>query len=97
MADTTTILKKQFIAGAVCPDCREVDRIVVETGVNAASREVSRRRCVVCGFADLFAEVEPVNSASGQASVPRGRPERIRSPSVKSVQVRMLDPKDTSL
>lgn len=38
----------RFIAGAVCPACGEMDRIVIER--DEASAE--RRRCVSCGHAD---------------------------------------------
>ena len=42
-------LKKQFIAGAVCPACNELDRIQMwdEDGV-------PHRQCVACGFADTL-------------------------------------------
>ena len=56
------IFKKRFIAGAVCPECQIVDRIVVETGIQELAQsaadeqpEVSRRRCVACGFAGCTA------------------------------------------
>ena len=42
---------KRFIAGAVCPTCRAVDRIVLE--VTDAG---STRRCVSCGHSDTLAE-----------------------------------------
>jgi len=67
------ITKKRFIAGAVCPECHELDRIVVETAL-FDGQEHARRRCVTCGFADKFAEANLVNSQG----VPRGKPERAR-------------------
>ena len=42
---------RRFIAGAVCPQCRAVDRIVVEDTESGRCR-----RCVSCGYADAFAE-----------------------------------------
>lgn len=48
---------RRFIAGAVCPECRAVDRIVIED--DAGER---RRRCVSCGHSDALvneAAVEP--------------------------------------
>lgn len=36
---------KRFIAGAVCPQCQELDRIVVYTQDDSEYRE-----CVSCGF-----------------------------------------------
>jgi uncharacterized protein len=40
---------RRFIAGATCPRCRALDRIVVEE-----HNGVRRRRCVSCGHADTF-------------------------------------------
>lgn len=83
------IIKKQFIAGAVCPECDVVDRIVVEVTVEAVTEaQLSRRRCVDCGFADEFSSTQK-NLASG---VPKGRPERARVAAVQASAVRILDP-----
>jgi uncharacterized protein len=38
---------RRFVAGAVCPQCRAVDRIVIE-----AEAEGVWRRCVTCGFTE---------------------------------------------
>ena len=45
--------RRKFIAGAVCPECGVMDRIVVE-----AAGSDTIRRCVACGFSDSrnFAE-----------------------------------------
>ncbi|XOV83842.1 MAG: YheV family putative metal-binding protein [bacterium] len=96
------IFKKRFIAGAVCPECQAVDRIVVETAMpvpagKAADRidpeqALSRRRCVACGFADEFSAANLINSQG----VPRGKPEKPRprtDPSTTLTQaVRILVP-----
>ncbi len=42
--------KPRFIAGAVCPSCRTMDRIVVELVDGDPNKE--RRRCVKCGYSD---------------------------------------------
>lgn len=39
--------KKRFIAGATCPKCKQIDRIVT---YNADA--VEYRECVACGFTD---------------------------------------------
>jgi uncharacterized metal-binding protein (TIGR02443 family) len=94
MVDQFTIIKKRFIAGAVCPECDVVDRIVVEVAVRAADQqEVFRRRCVDCSFADPFGVETPI----GTQGVPRGRPEKPKNTPVKPVQVRILDPKEPGL
>ena len=37
--------RRRFIAGAVCPRCAAMDRIVVDL-------DTDRRECVACGFSD---------------------------------------------
>jgi uncharacterized metal-binding protein (TIGR02443 family) len=50
---------RRFIAGAVCPSCRVVDRIVVET--SAAGQ---LRRCVACGHADTLTDLQAPTPAT---------------------------------
>lgn len=58
------VIKTRFIAGAVCPDCQALDRLVVEYAiVELQSSELSRRRCVACGFVEAFNEDQPTASA----------------------------------
>lgn len=73
---------RRFIAGAVCPQCRAVDRIVVE----AAERDEDppRRRCVSCGFSDTLPLANPAE--------PVTRLSRRRSPAADAAPVRILDP-----
>jgi conserved hypothetical metal-binding protein len=40
-------IKKRFIAGAVCPRCGEMDKIV-----NYHDSDKNYRECVACGFKD---------------------------------------------
>ena len=47
MTDTRKPKSSRFIAGAVCPKCNEVDRIVVKE-----EEDRSYRLCVSCGFTD---------------------------------------------
>ena len=47
-------MKKRFIAGAVCPRCGELDRIVM-----LQPEEGPRQRaCVACGFHESLAELD---------------------------------------
>jgi len=83
------IIKKRFIASAVCPSCDVVDRIVVETAVSRLEDcELSRRRCVDCGFADEFSSSEKLSSPV----VPKGRPEKPKAVPAQATIVRILDP-----
>jgi len=42
---TVSTGKRRFIAGAVCPRCAAMDRMVVDM-------ETQRRECVACGFSE---------------------------------------------
>ena len=87
-----TIVRKRFIAGAVCPECNTVDRIVVEYAeVRLSAGELSRRRCVDCGFVDPFADAGAAQTGTG--AIPRGKPERRRPAEVAANPVRIIDPK----
>jgi uncharacterized metal-binding protein (TIGR02443 family) len=97
MSESPIIIKKQFIAGAVCPECDQVDRIVVEVATAKEGVEISRRRCVACGFADPFVEQTAQGMQVIPRGIPKGRPERAKTSSVNPVQIRILDPKDPSL
>ena len=77
---------RRFIAGAVCPQCRAVDRIVLEresTAADASGEERLRRVCVSCGYNDTL--------AAGSAPEPptrfsrRGRDEAAPATAVKIV------------
>lgn len=42
-------MQKRFIAGAVCPQCGAMDRLVIFT-----LDEKNHRECVACGFSDVM-------------------------------------------
>ena len=58
MTDTRKPKSSKFIAGAVCPKCNEVDRIVVKEEEGR-----SYRLCVSCGFTDDKPETTTTPSA----------------------------------
>jgi uncharacterized metal-binding protein (TIGR02443 family) len=83
------VTKKRFIAGAICPDCRVVDRIVVETAAaTPLLPELSRRRCVSCEFCDEFSET----SQRLSQAIPKGRAERAKNSDEQASKVRILEP-----
>lgn len=45
------ITPKRFIAGAICPSCKEIDKLVMWSEDNLPHRE-----CMACGFTDIFDE-----------------------------------------
>ncbi|SDK43865.1 YheV family putative zinc ribbon protein [Microbulbifer yueqingensis] len=71
--------KKRFIAGAVCPRCSAMDRIV-----NYREGEKNFRECVACGFKD---EIR-LQSAPRELGT-RVAPER---DSEREAPVKILDP-----
>lgn len=59
--------RKRFIAGAVCPRCAAMDRIVVDL-------DTDRRECVACGFSDsrpVAARPEELKTRVNRASARR--------------------------
>jgi uncharacterized metal-binding protein (TIGR02443 family) len=77
---------RRFIAGAVCPQCRAVDRTVLEEREGGDRR----RRCVSCGHAETLA----ADSAAEPAVrlQPPTRFSRRRSAAPAATPVRILDP-----
>ena len=77
--------RRRFIAGAVCPQCRALDRLVLEVD---ADDQTQRRRCVGCGFSETM---QASNSTAN--AVPRARFERSKTQAVESQPVKILDPR----
>lgn len=84
--------RRRFIAGAVCPRCAKVDKIVVDLDSDA-------RECVACGFS----EARPVDAAApparnGSPSLPLPElPTRVSRAVARRVEtpaepVKLLDP-----
>ena len=86
---------KRFVSGAVCPECRELDRIVLEAvpldsteeEEGETSNEV-QRRCVSCGFTEIMESEAPPNGVV----LPRARFERAKVPAAEPQVVRLMDP-----
>ena len=71
---------RRFIAGAVCPECRAQDRIVVEE-----LEGVRRRRCVACGHTDSM--------LTGAAPEPATRLSPSGGREVSATPVRIVEPR----
>ena len=79
-------MKKRFIAGAVCPRCGEMDKLVVDL-------EGNHRECVSCGYTD-----ERPKQAQSELRTRVNRPRRrqdIEAQPVKLVQPPSSNPADT--
>lgn len=80
--------RRRFIAGAVCPRCALMDKIVVDL-------DTDQRECVACGFA----EDRPGNAAAQvQPETPsRELPTRVSRPAARRMDtaaepVRLVEP-----
>ena len=78
----------RFIAGALCPACGEMDRLVVEPESDSKSGNPPPRRCVACGYTDAL------QSASSQVPNTRLTGGLRQLPETPSRPVRILDPPD---
>ena len=83
MTEKETPQPRRFIAGAVCPRCGVMDRIVV-------SGDGVIRTCIDCGFSDERPGDTP-SPLSTRVSRPAAR--RVETP---SDVVRLIDPNDKS-
>ncbi len=75
---------RRFIAGAVCPNCQALDRLVLEESAEADAKPI--RRCVACGFSD--------DKAAATSAWPRGRVEggRLKPPVTRPRVVKIIQP-----
>jgi uncharacterized metal-binding protein (TIGR02443 family) len=70
--------RPRFVAGAVCPSCQEMDRMVIDGAAD-------ERRCIACGFV----EARPEAGASMPATrVTRAAARRVET---EAETVRLLD------
>ena len=74
---------RRFIAGAVCPACREMDRVVVET-----LPEGRRRLCVHCGHSETMDDAQVLSGVQ-----PGTRFSRPRVRDAAASVVRIVDPR----
>ncbi|PLW71017.1 hypothetical protein C0039_01680 [Pseudohalioglobus lutimaris] len=77
----TTSRRRRFIAGAVCPRCGEMDKIVVDM-------ETQTRECVACNFS----EARPQDNTAQElpTRVSRAAARRVETP---AEAVTLIDPR----
>jgi uncharacterized metal-binding protein (TIGR02443 family) len=66
------VTRRRFIAGAVCPRCSAMDKIIVDL-------ESDARECVACGFSEGRPK-EAVASGEIPTRVTRGAARRVETP-----------------
>jgi uncharacterized metal-binding protein (TIGR02443 family) len=72
--------RRRFIAGAVCPRCAAVDRVVVDL-------DSDQRECVACGFSE--ARPAPAAARELPTRVSRAAARRVET---RPEAVRLIDP-----
>ena len=72
--------RRRFIAGAVCPRCSAMDKIVVDL-------DKDQRECVACGYSDGRPEAPDAGELPTRVNRPAAR--RVETP---AEQVRLVDP-----
>ena len=60
---------KRFIAGAVCPKCSEMDKLVMYRN----EEDVETRECVACGYSDVMKEEANQEPALETRVTPQGK------------------------
>ncbi len=79
-------VRRRFIAGAVCPRCGEMDKIVVDM-------DSEQRECVACGFS----EGRPGEGRPGDPASSTELPTRVSRAAARRVEteaepVKLIDP-----
>lgn len=58
---------RRFIAGAVCPRCSAMDKLVLVRETDGQQR----RECVACGYAEMMTEQGPAHELPTRVNQPR--------------------------
>ena len=82
MTETANPHRRRFIAGAVCPRCGVLDRIVVDL-------DSQRRECIACDFSEARPEDDVQRELPTRVS--RASARRVEAP---AEAVTLIDPKN---
>jgi len=82
--------RRRFIAGAVCPRCAQMDKILVDL-------DTDQRECVACGFNEARPSDGPAEPAQASAKASQELPTRVSRPAARRIDtpaqpVRLVDP-----
>jgi uncharacterized metal-binding protein (TIGR02443 family) len=83
-------LRRRFIAGAVCPRCALMDKIVVDL-------DTDQRMCVSCGFSEARPGLPAASPLADAAQKPAEIPTRVSRAAARRVEtpaqpITILDP-----
>jgi uncharacterized metal-binding protein (TIGR02443 family) len=78
------VTRRRFIAGAICPKCGALDRIVLED-------DDRRRRCIACGFTDTLLPSGPPTPPRGKLDTPHRAASKPESDEPKTI-IRFVTP-----
>ena len=78
------MIKKRFIAGAVCPGCGEMD--VIQMFVNASGAQ--QKECVECDYSEILASEPSLEGALPEARI--SREEKVLEDNVDIVRIVLL-------
>ncbi len=74
--------RRRFIAGAVCPRCGQMDKIVVDL-------DEDTRSCVACGFSEARPQAGSPGASELPTRVSRAAARRVETP---AEAVKLVDP-----
>lgn len=82
--------RRRFIAGAVCPRCARMDKIVVNL-------DTDQRECVACGFSEERPDSGPAATVTGDTGSIQEMPTRVSRPAARRVEtpaevITLIDP-----
>ncbi|CAA0081214.1 Uncharacterised protein [BD1-7 clade bacterium] len=81
-------MKRRFIAGAICPKCEQLDKIVMYDDDN----HKRHRECVSCGFKELMLDQPDADEISTRVNQPRAGEKPLSHEDEVQV-VQLMDPK----
>ena len=88
---TASTGRRRFIAGAVCPRCAKMDKIVVDL-------DTDQRECIACGFSEARPGMPATEQTPPHSDATTELPTRVSRAAARRVEtpaepVRLLDPR----
>ena len=89
---TASTGRRRFIAGAVCPRCAKMDKIVVDL-------DTDQRECIACGFSEARPGMPTTEQTQPRSHAATELPTRVSRAAARRVEtpaepVRLLDPRN---